>query len=220
MMTALCCSSCSSDAPVGVSGGDPGTGTGTLKVLALIEAEQTVDNARDPSRFATSFKVEVTKEGTPLDGAVVSMEMMSGTLRLEAEGAGTYRGQQSGYSPSFSLEVKAGADSLTVARLDGLPAHSFSSPGELPHPANQPLTVTWAPAGAQAATIETNEMPATTVPDTGTFVVPASYLRARSGEDDKDRVRVVRTLGIALAGGAPGSSLKVSVRNEVSFVLR
>lgn len=225
-LTLLCSlgGGCDLDAPVGTSpetsGGDPGSGTGALLVQALIEAEAT-DNASDPSQFETEIKIRVSRQGSPVQGATVKVGVGSVVLVLGPSEAGTYTASRSGYFQSCALDVLAGADSVTGVRLSGPAAHTFSSPGAgTVHTAGQALEVRWAPTGAGEAVIATDQLPSTKVTDTGAYTVPGTYLKPDPGQDEADRVRLARTRRISLAGGAPGSTLAVSVRNEVEFRVR
>jgi hypothetical protein len=209
---------CDVDAPVGASpgNGDPGTGTGTLLVVARVTAEAS-DNADDPTRFETELSVRVTRSGSPVEGATVRVGTSAGSTSLAPSEPGSYTASQQGYQRSYTLEVQAGADSLSGAQLEGPAAHSFTSPtAGTVHPAGQALDVRWTPAGAEQANIETEELPSTTINDSGAYTVAGTYLAGGAGEEE-DRVLVTRANQLDLAGGAPGSSLVVSVRNGVEI---
>jgi hypothetical protein len=202
----------------GLGGTSPGGGSGTLRVEASVSASEAVDNANSSTGFSTGFSVRVYRAGAPLSGARVMVTSPAGMLTLpESSEAGRYRGEQGGYHRTYALAVDLGADRLD-AQLVGPPAHAFTSPvARIVHPAGEPLMVAWSPMGAPAASIETREMDDTATPDDGAYTIPGSFLVGRPGELRDDRIRVRRAEEIALAGGTPGSTLSVSVRNQLTF---
>jgi hypothetical protein len=190
-----------------------------LSIEARIEVEEAVNNAQSPSEFETELKVLVSRAGAPVSGATVVVETSAGPISLEpSEETGIYEASRAGYARTFSLSVQAGEDHVDDAQVIGPEAHSFSSPQEAStHPPGQPLNVSWAPFGAQEATIETEQMSPTVTPDTGTFVIAASFLQGKTGESEEDRVRVTRSQRFDLAGAEEGSSIDVRIRNQVEF---
>ena len=78
--------------------------------------------------------------------------------------------------------------------------------------ANAALHVSWTtPAVAKAATISLSSGGfSAQAPDTGAYDVPAASNTARTGQ----RVTIVRSNEVDIAGGLPGSSMKVTVSNR------
>ena len=84
----------------------------------------------------------------------------------------------------------------------------------------QPLDVKWSPSGADAASLDTRELDNIAVADTGEYTVPGSGLKKPdTGKTAEERVRVVRSSSVALAGAVAGSKLTVSISNEITFVV-
>ncbi|MFO0579940.1 MAG: hypothetical protein U1A78_38705 [Polyangia bacterium] len=198
---------------------DAGSGTGTLRIDAEISASESVSNALTESQFRTEVSVRITRMGVGVPGASVVIGAAGAPLTLSpANNNGDYRGSLPGYARRYSLDVDAGADNVHGVRLDGPVFHIISAPmqGTLQR-AGQPLTVSWSPGGASAATVEAAEMPETATPDNGVFTVAGSFLVADVGKLKDARVRVRRTNTTVLAGGAAGSTLTVRIRNAVDF---
>jgi hypothetical protein len=219
IFASLLLAACSgADGPFG-AGTQPGSGTQTLTVEAGVSATETVDNATLASNFSTDFSVRVTRTGQPVTGAQVSIASSAGVVTLAEQGdPGSYAGTQAGYLRVYGLTVEAGADKLEGAQLVGPTAHAFTAPTVgFVQKAGLPLDVKWDPAGAQAASIETREMNSIDVADSGAFTVAGSFLAGKVGELRDDRIRVRRSDSLDLAGGAAGSSLSISVRNEITF---
>jgi len=192
---------------------DPGTGTSTLKVTADIDA-----NDQTGGGFITDFDVSVRDGlGNPVSGATVTISNASlGTVTLVETGAGSgdYFVQRNSFpAGDFRLTVTRGADNVRDVVLGGPGVHNVTAPlASSTAPANQPLTVRWSvPSQAQAAEVETNDFGPITVPDNGTYVVAG----ANNPPNSTQRVRVFRFNEVTMAGGLPGSRLKVEVRRTV-----
>jgi hypothetical protein len=219
-MVALSCSGGASPAAI-VGPTDPGTGTATLTIDANVSADESTNDARVATQFGTDFTVNITKAGAVISAATVTIGSAGGSVTLaETATPGTYAGTQAGYHQTYTLDVVAGADNVRGVRLVGPAFHTISSPTEgATYPAGQPITVNWAPGGAPEATVETRSMPETTTNDSGTFTVGASFLAGEPGRVEDERVRVRRASRTPLAGGAAGSDLSVTVRNQVELFI-
>lgn len=203
-------------------GGDPGVGSQTLRVDAVITSSNTVQSALTNTQFATEFSVTVSKGGVPVQGAQVIIGSGSGPLTLTNTGGnqGNYRGSLPGYGQTYSLDITSGADTISGARITGPDFHVISDPTPSgTYKANMPLVLNWGPAGANEATIETAKLNPTAVSDTGTFTVGPSFLLGDPGKIKEDRARITRTTRISLNGGSAGSTLSVRIRNEATFLI-
>lgn len=192
-----------------------------MNIDANVSADESANNAQGASQFGTDFAVDITKAGAVVSGATVTISSVAGSVTLaETATPSRYSGTQGGYHQTYTLDVVAGTDSVHGVRLVGPAFHVFSSPAEgATYPAGQPITVNWAPGGAPEATVETRAMSETAASDLGTFTVEASFLAGDPGRVRDERVRVRRTSRTPLAGGAPGSDLSVTVRNQVEFLV-
>jgi hypothetical protein len=104
--------------------------------------------------------------------------------------------------------------------LRGLAFHVFTAPGDGDTQlAGMPLTVSWSPSGAQSATIETSRLSEMPIPDTGSYVVPASALTGEPGQLETDRARVRRRSAVPVPGATTDSSITFEVRNDIGFVV-
>jgi hypothetical protein len=200
-------------------GTSAGGGTRTLTVNASVSATESVDNAQTAGQFSTDFRVTVSKNGTPVEGATVTIGSTAGVATLTpATPAGTYTGRQTGYYRTYTLNVTAGADNVEGASVAGPDEHHFTvpTPGML-HKMGTPLEARWEPSGAPEAVIETKRMNEAAIPDTGMFSIAPGSLESEAGKLKEEEVRVRRTNRTLLSGGAAGSQMEVRVRNLVKF---
>ncbi|MGH7699858.1 MAG: hypothetical protein ACREMJ_04975 [Gemmatimonadales bacterium] len=194
---------------------NPGTGTNSLKVTANIEAD---DDAAAVSGFVTTYEV-IVRDGldNPVSGATVTISNPSlGTLTLpeDAQGSGNYIMTGNGFpSGDFRLNVTRGTDNVRDVVLGGPSMHNITAPTpNATDTAGTTLNVRWTvPSRAQAAEVETRDFGPFTLPDSGAYNVPGASNQARPDQ----RVRVYRYNEVSLAGGLPGSRLRVKVRKTV-----
>jgi hypothetical protein len=122
------------------------------------------------------------------------------------------------YDGSYTLDISGDGIALSGTALVGPAFHVIGAPlDDEVRPANTPLTVTWMPSGAQAATIETSHIPETSIPDTGSYTVPATALPGEVGMQEQDRVRVRRRSTVPVTGASTDSAIVFDVRNDVDF---
>lgn len=211
---------CGSD---GIAGGDDlGTGTGTLVVAAEVRARNLIANADDPNDFATELEVRVERAGQPVSGAMVLVTSDAGEVVLVEGGeSGRYAGAQNGYAERFVLDVIAGDDELTGARVDGPALHVITGPAPGAQvPGGVAVEVTWdADDAAESTSIDTHAMDQVAIEDTGAFTIPADGLDHDDGKAKDERIRVRRENRISPTGGAGGSSFGVEVRQEIEIVV-
>jgi hypothetical protein len=197
---------------------DPGTGTSTLHVTANIDAS---DDASAIGGFVTEYAVSV-RDGAalPVSGATVTFSNPSlGTITLAetAPGSGTYFTSGSGFpSGDFRLSVTRGSDNVRDVVLGGPGVHGVTAPlANATDTAGTTLNVRWTvPSRAQSAEVETRDFGPVALPDTGAYNVPATENPPRADQ----RVRVFRYNEVNMAGGLPGSRLRVKVRQTVEPV--
>ncbi len=194
---------------------DPGTGTSTLKVTADIDAN---DDPTIIGGFSTDYDVSVRDgAGNPVSSAIVTIKNVSlGTLTLPetSPGSGDYFLTGNTFpSGDFQLDVVRGSDNVRGVILGGPGVHNLTAPvASSTVPANQPLTVRWTvPSRAQAAEVETNDFGPVTLPDSGVYVI----VGANNPPNSSQRVRLFRFNEVTMAGGLPGSRLRVEVRKTV-----
>ncbi len=204
-----------STAPV-VERNDPGTGTSTLRVTADIDANDVVGG------FITDFDVAVEDgAGNPVSGATVTIrnsDLGTVTLLESNPGSGDYRATRNSFpNGDFQLEVIRGTDRVEGVVLGGPGVHTITSPAAHDTVAAlQALTVEWtAPLRARSAELETRDYGSPVLPDTGAAVIPATENVARPDQ----RIRIFRFNQVEIAGGLPGSRLKVEVRRTVEPVV-
>lgn len=187
-----------------------GTGTSTLFVTADIDASNVTGG------FSTSYDVSVRDAlGNRISGATVTIfNSALGTLTLPetAPGSGDYFNTRFNFpAGDFRLEVVRGTDNVRGVVLGGPGVHTISSPvnGSVAA-ANQPMTVRWSvPSQATATEVETRDFGPIALADMGAYTIAA----ANNPVNNDQRVRVRRYNQVDIAGGRPGSRLRVTVEN-------
>ena len=216
VMTAAAVIACGeSTAPV-IERNDPGTGTLTLKVTADIDANDVVGG------FITDFDVTVEDgAGDPVSGATVTIKNSDlGTITLleTAVGSGDYTATRNSFPDGdFELDVIRDTDRVEGVILGGPGVHTITSPAANDTVvALQAVTVTWTtPRQARSAELETRAYGSPVLPGTGAAVIPGAQNEARPDQ----RIRVFRFNQVEIAGGLPGSRLKVEVRQSIEPVI-
>ncbi len=210
---------CSSSTGPATSRNNPGTGTSTLKVTADIDAN---DDPTIIGGFSTDYTVSV-RDGlsNKVSGATVTITNPGlGTITLPetAPGSGDYSLTGSTFpSGDFELNVVKGTDNVKGVVLGGPGVHNITTPvANSTVTAGQPLTVRWSvPSQAKSAEVETKDFGPVTLLDTGAYVISGANNPANASQ----RVRVFRFNEVDIAGGLPGSRLRVQVRNTVEPVI-
>lgn len=195
---------------------NPGTGTGTMLVIADIEAND------EPAGFVTDFDVSLRDTlGAPISGATVTVRNSNlGTVTLseEAPGTGDYFAQRFNFAGGdYRLDVVSGTDNVQAVVVGGIAGHTILEPLRNDTiPVGDTLLVRWTvPSQAVGADVESREYQIENLQDTGSHRIPGAFIQARPDE----RIRVWRFNRVDIAGGLAGSRLKLSVRNSVEPVI-
>lgn len=195
---------------------DPGTGTSTLLVVATIDADDA------PGGFNTVFDVTVQDgTGNAVSGATVMIsngELGDLNLIETGTGSGDYTASRTTFPRGdFRLTVTRGTDDVRNVILGGPGVHLITEPvASATVTALQPVTVRWdVPSQARSAWVETRDWDSPIMPDTGGAVIPGALNPARTD----GRIRVFRRNEVDLAGGLPGSRLRVTVRQTIEPII-
>ncbi len=192
VLLAALTAACGSD----TTGTDPGGGTKRLFVEGHVDYED----------GAAEFRISVQLAGAPVATAEVTVESSLGKVLLAAMPDGNYAGVQAGWGDEFALEVTVGDDWLD-ARINApdpivLVAPDLAASFD-PHLAPDLLVrVAWEGELADEVRVKTKDFDTTVRPDMGEIFIPAA-----SFKDDEQDLHIDRKNVVALAGGAPGSSL-------------
>lgn len=193
-----------------------GTGTSTLLVTADVEAADAIGG------FITDFNVSVRDAAdNPVSGATVTISnsVFSAVALLETGvGSGDYAATRTSFpGGDFALTVVRGADNVREVVLGGPGIHTITDPAvNATVSAQQDLTIRWTvPSRAKSAELETRDFESTILPDAGAFVVPAAENAARSDQ----RIRVYRFNEVDIAGGLPGSRMRVKIRRTLEPII-
>ncbi|MBW2527538.1 MAG: hypothetical protein JRI23_25375 [Deltaproteobacteria bacterium] len=221
-----CGSEFSADPAAGAPGPgeSSGSGTGSLRVSGHVDATESIDNSSEPSQFQLELSVEVWRGSEPVDDATVRIAPTGGQpIVLASAGADTalYLATAGGYHESYELDVMAGDDRVSGARIVGPDIHVFSqpTPAEVVA-ADQDLEIRWERSvPAEEAALETDEFTESVVPDEGSYTIDGEHFEGRTDRQEEDRAALRRTNYLTLDGGAAGSTFRVSVRNRVEFLI-
>jgi hypothetical protein len=193
------------------------SGTVDLYVEGSFEATNNASDARTAAAFDTRVTLHLMRGGSSIDDAVITVHGATQTATL-VRVSGAFVGSLRDYDGSYTLDLTADHVTLTGIPLAGPAFHTFTAPmdGET-LVSGTPLDVVWSPSGALGATIATENLPETVIPDTGSYTIPGSALVGEAGHLDADRVRVRRRALVTVPGLAPGSSVDFEVSNDVGL---
>ena len=217
----LLAAACGNGTGPATSRNNPGTGSSTLQVVADIDAN---DDPTIVGGFSTDYSVSLsTGAGTAVSGATVTISnpgLPGGevTLPETAVGSGDYLITGNTFpSGDFQLDVVQGTNNVHGVVLGGPGVQNIVQPMKNDTvAANQPLLVRWSvPSRAKSAELETKDFGTITLPDTGSYRIPAIANPPRPDQ----RIRVFRFSEVDIAGGLIGSRLRVKVRKTVEPVV-
>ena len=205
VLVAAVVAACGGSSNIAANRNRAGSGSSTL----LVTATATV-TASDTSP-STNYLVTVKNgQNAGVTGATVGF----GAVSLTDAGGGNYTGSSTSYpSGDLSLSVVKGTDQVQGVVLGYPGAHAINAPTvNSTVSAGQPLHVSWTtPSVAQSVTITTRDFNAADVSDTGSYDIAGTDNPARTNQ----RVIIVRSNQLDLAGGLSGSLAKVTVTRRV-----
>jgi hypothetical protein len=201
---------------------DTGTGSDTLLVDADFEASPEISNGSAAEDFTTDFRVRVRKNGADVTTGEVLVASAGGDVALVySDQDGEWRGSQAAYLRDYELHVTSGDDYVHGVRLVGPDLHVFTSPdGSEAIDATVPLVVEWSREDeADTASIESREMDAVDIPDTGSFELPLGTLRSSPDQAEDEELRLTRSSRLVPSGAVAGSELRVRIENRVELIV-
>jgi hypothetical protein len=205
VLLAAIAAACGGGSKTALDRNSAGSGSSTLLVTGTVTV--TVSSTAP----ATAYAVNV-KDG--LNANVTGATVILGGVTLTDAGSGNYTAASTSYpTGDLSLSVVKGTDKVQGVVVGYPGAHDITAPaGGSTVAANQDLTVTWTtPSVSKSARITLSSGGfSAQAPDDGSYDVPAASNTARAGQ----RVTVTRSNEVDIAGGLPGSSLKVTVTNQ------
>lgn len=210
---------CGSDVDPGL-GSAPGTGTGTLEVIGSAYAAPTQPQPAMTGDFCVKFSVRVSRGGQAVTVGEVTVTSPTGKVALTYSGEAGWFGLAIGYHEVYALDIVAGSDRLTGARVDGPDIHAISQPAEgSAIDTSAPLVVTWRTSEtAEVAALRAEPADWIEVPDSGMYSLPPGTFPSDRRQARVHAVRVARTNQIALTGATGGSSWSVTIENAVHVV--
>ena len=211
VLLALVTAACGGASGTAIDRNRAGTGSSTLLVSATVAI---TNSATSPT---TSLTADVSDGlGAAVAGATVTIQnagLGGDTALVEGGTAGHYTASKTSLpAGDFTLSVVKGTDSVQGVVVGSPGVHAINAPAlNSTAAANQPLDVSWTtPAMSKAATITTRNY-SVTVPDTGTYTIPAANNPARTGQ----RVIIRRANEVEIARGLPGSIFRATVTTTV-----
>lgn len=195
----------------------PGMGSATLQVTAAADIEDT-----GPATYETKFSATLSDSlGAPVSGASVTFVGAFGTWTLVEDGvtAGLYTSARDGIMQgSYTLNVRAGSDSLTGLTVTAPYTHTIGRPARNETvAANTALNVRWsAPTKANECRLATRDYDSGWIfGDTETLWVPSVGNPPRIDQ----HVRITRRNVQLTNAGLGISQLSVSVRRTVEPII-
>lgn len=202
---------CGGTSTTAVDRNHPGSGSSTLRVTANMDV--TVSATAPQTVFQVTLR---DGTGANVSGATVTMHTQAlGDVAMPESGAGTgdYAASKTSYpGGDVSLTVVSGSDKVQGVVVGHPGEHAINAPvlnGTVS--SAQPLHVSWTtPSTAKAAAITTRDF-TIQVPDTGTYDIAPADNPVRASQ----RVIVVRTNEVDIAGALPSSRMRVTVTTTV-----
>lgn len=220
-------SACSSNPLDPGAGDNGGTGTGTLSVDGTASARPNGTTASQPSDFKTGFEIDIKLGTTEVTTGTVTVTSSSGKTTLTFDQTTTNRwiGTANGYDEVYQLDVNTGTDNVEGVRVDGPDIHTITAPSASASIDSTMMTsVAWARGeAAQNAMLHLDDtsggngdLPVT---DSGSFSIPANTFQAQKDQTRPATVSLTRSNQITPAGATPGSSMTVSIENDVDVLV-
>jgi hypothetical protein len=202
------------------AGNDPGTGTSTLAIDGNVQASSRTVNARVNTDFDTDFTIRVSLNNQTVTTGTVTITSASGKFPLTLRGDNRWTGTAPSYDEVYVLDVESGPDKVAGVRVDGPDIHTFSSPTAGANvDSTMALVVKWDRNDqADITTIRTENLDSLAIPDTGSYSLAPGSLKADKAVARQQTLRLRRTNSVVLAGAVTGSTLSVSIENELDIV--
>lgn len=205
------------------AGDQLGTGTQTLLVKGTAVAEPRVTNAKLAADFDTEFRVQLSLNNVPISTGTVTIRSARKTVPLtwkdSSNNAGHWEATAVGYDEVYQLDVVAGADNIAGVIVDGPDIHAITAPtAGAALDSTQPILTTWDRVDTADEARVAVDGDGIVVPDSGMYTLSPRALRADKSATKTNTLRVVRTNRISPAGAVAGSSVEVSVSNEIDVV--
>lgn len=215
---------CGTSDPLEPGSGDQfGTGTQTLLVKGTVSARPRVNNAKLAADFDSEFRVQLSLGDVPVSTGSVTMRSAMRTVPLawrdNGQGTGQWEASAAGYDEVYQLDVSSGGDNVSGVIVDGPDIHTITAPtAGAALDSTQAITVTWDRIETTDEARISAENDGIVVPDSGTYTMSPRTLRAEKDKTKTNRLRITRTNRVSPAGAVAGSSMAVSVANEIEVV--
>lgn len=214
---------CASDPLAPGAGDELGTGSQTLLVRGTVSAGSRIHNAKLAADFSTEFRVQLSLGNAPVSTGTVTIRSASKTVPLawvdNGQSTGHWEGNAAGYDEVYQLDVASGNDSVSGVIVDGPDIHVITAPtAGAALDSTQPITVTWDRLDTTDEARLSTEGDDIVIADSGTYAMSPGTLRADKDKAKTNRLRLVRTNRVSPAGAVVGSSMSVSVSNEIEVV--
>lgn len=215
---------CGTSDPLEPGSGDQfGTGTQTLLVKGTVSARPRISNAKLAADFDSEFRVQLSLNDVPVSTGTVTMRSAGRTVPLawkdNGQSSGHWEANAAGYDEVYQLDVSSGSDNVNGVIVDGPDIHVINAPtAGAALDSTQSITVTWDRLETTDEARFSAESDEVVVPDTGSYAMSPRTLRADKDKAKTNRLRLTRANRVSPAGAVVGSSMSVTVVNELEVV--
>jgi len=199
---------------------DPGSGTGTLKVEAIISGRERFSGAKSSGEFTTDITVKIWDAHLQtVQDAYVTITTSGRDMVIPHDKNGVYKATSIvGYDRVYTINIQRGDDYIDGVTITGPEIHTIKigNPGNTPTTvkASGVVTVLWTPYGyAIDAEIETKNFNKV-VSDSGSYDIPEGNFEPGV----EDFIRITREKYLNPAGAIAGSIVTVKIRNALDPV--
>ena len=215
---------CSHDPLAPGAGSSPGTGTGTILVTGSARSSSQTPNASADTMFSTDLELDLSINNTPLTTGTVTITSLTGATKLtfqqNGNGSGHWTGTVANYDPVYQLDVTSGPDNIKGVTLEGPDLDVFTAPTEgATVDASMTITLAWTrQVEAQSAVFGVGDIQGLTIPDNGTYAIPALSLHYDRAAPRQNALHLTRSNSIAPKGAVAGSMFTVSLTQTLDVV--
>lgn len=221
--TIVVMTACASD-PLEPGAGDQlGTGTQTLLVRGTVSARPRITNAKLAADFDTEFRVQLSLNDVPVSTGMVTIHSAGKSVPLawvvNGQSSGRWEASAVGYEEVYQLDVAAGDDNVNGVIVDGPDIHVITAPtAGAALDSTQAIVTTWDRLETTDEARVAVDGDGIVVPDSGTYSMSPRTLRADKDKAKANTLHITRTNRVSPAGAVVGSSMSVTVSNEIEVV--
>jgi len=205
------------------AGDDPGSGTSTLFVEGRVTAEPRTPNAQAETDFTTEFSIRIGLNDVAVTTGTVTVQsrFATTTLTYQPDGMlGRWVGTAANYDEVYRFDIISGNDEIRGVVVDGPDLHRITAPiAGASLDSTVANMIEWDRGEtADVATFRADQIDRITIPDTGSYSMPPSSLKAEKDAAKENVLELRRLNRVVPAGAVPGSELGVSVEQQIEVI--